>query len=142
MLQRSKRGLEISVISVIALIDVASASAWALDVTQTPPGLSSKAGAAYTRIDFYLEQVLDCLPCLKAVVYIVADGFYAKKKVITTLVEEGKHLISKLRPAANLLHPFEGEHPKGKCPLPLSCNRSKVEILLFQFEFIWGLIPD
>jgi hypothetical protein len=111
VLQRSKRGLEISV---VALIDVLSASAWALDVTQTPPGLSSKGEGAYTRIDFYLEQVLDCLPYLKAVVYIVADGFYAKKKVVTALVEQGKHLISKLRPDANLLQAFEGEHPKGK----------------------------
>lgn len=111
VLQRSKRGLEISV---IALIDVLSASAWVLDVTQTPPGLSSKAGAAYSRVDFYLEQVLDSLPYLKAVVYIVADGFYAKNKIVNVLTEHGKHLISKLRPDANLLHAFEGVHPKGK----------------------------
>jgi hypothetical protein len=35
---KAKRGLEISV---LGLIDVASATAWTLDVTQTPPGLSA-----------------------------------------------------------------------------------------------------
>jgi DDE superfamily endonuclease len=111
VLQKTKKGLEVSV---IALIDAACGWAWALDVTQTPPGLSSKEEGGYTRVDFYLEQFLDCLPYLRAVVYVVADGFYAKAKVINVLTECGKHLITKLRPDANLLHPFEGEHPKGK----------------------------
>lgn len=111
VLGRAKRGLEVSV---LALIDVASASAWVLDVTQTPPGLSRKDGEGYSRVDFYVEQILDCLPHLSAVTYFVADGFYAKSKIIKVLCDNGKHLITKLRPDANLLHAFEGEHPKGK----------------------------
>lgn len=111
VLGRAKRGLEVSV---LALIDVASASAWALDVTQTPPGLSCKDGEGFSRVDFYVEQILDCLPCLTAVTYFLADGFYAKSKIIKVLCDHNKHLITKLRPDANLLHAFEGEHPKGK----------------------------
>ncbi len=111
VLGKPKKGLEISV---LALIDVCSASAWALDVTQTPPCLSRSDKAGYSRVDFYIEQILDCLPCLKEVTYFVADGFYAKCKIIKILCDNNKHLITKLRPDSNLLLPFEGEHPKGK----------------------------
>ena len=111
VLGRAKKGLEISV---VALIDVCSGSAWALDVTQTPPGLGRSEDEGYSRVDFYIEQILDCLPCLSRVTYFVADGFYAKYKIIKILCDYNKHLITKLRPDANLLHPFEGEHPKGK----------------------------
>lgn len=73
----NKKGLEIGL---LALIDVISATAWSLDVTQTTPGLSSKEGQSeeYTRIDFYLEQIMDLLPKLKQVRYFVTDCYYAK----------------------------------------------------------------
>ncbi len=110
---RNKKGLELSLLS---LIDVKSAKAWALDIVQTPPGLSRKEGKSgeYTRIDFYLEQILDLLPKLKKISYFVADGFYAKTKVFNTLSAQGKFLITKLRPDANLRFLFKGIHPKGK----------------------------
>lgn len=110
---RAKKGLELSVLS---LIDVTSGSAWTLDATQTPADLSSREGEAqeYSRIDFYLEQILDLLPHLKAVTYIVADGFYAKAKVFNCICQHGKQLITKLRPDANLRYLFHGEHPPGK----------------------------
>lgn len=110
---RNKKGLEISL---LALIDVISATAWSLDVTQTPAGLSSKEGQReeYTRIDFYLEQIMDLLPKLKQVLYFVADGYYAKTKMFNTLSGIGKHLITKLRPDANLRYLYTGAHPEGK----------------------------
>jgi hypothetical protein len=111
VLGRAKSGLEISV---LALIDVASGSAWTLNVVQTPSGLVASEAGGNSRVDFYCKQVLGCLPKLKDVVYFVADGFYAKLKVINALCENSKHLITKLRPDANLFHAFEGEHPKGK----------------------------
>jgi len=109
----AKRGLEITVLGVI---DVATASAWTLDVTQTPSGLSKKETekGGYTRLDFYIEQVLDCLPKLGPVLYFVADGFYAKTKMFNALCACGKHLITKLRPDADLRYPFAGEREKGK----------------------------
>lgn len=110
---RNKKGLEISL---LALIDVISATAWSLDVTQTPADLSSKEGQReeYTRIDFYLEQIMDLLPKLKQVQYFVADGYYAKIKMFNALSGMGKHLITKLRPDANLRYLYTGSHPKGK----------------------------
>jgi hypothetical protein len=109
----AKQGLEISALGVI---DVASESAWTLDVTQTPAGLSKKESAEddYTRLDFYIEQLMDCLPKLEFVRYFVADGFYAKIKMFNALYFCGKYLITKLRPDADLRYPFLGEHPKGK----------------------------
>ena len=92
---RNKKGLEISLLS---LIDVQKAKAWTLDVVQTPSKLSAKEGdiKQYTRIDFYLEQILDLLPQLQYVRYFVADGFYAKKKVFQTLASCNKYLIKGL----------------------------------------------
>ena len=111
--QATKKGLEISV---LALIDVASAMAWTLDVTQTPPQLGTKNEAAYTRINFYIEQIFDCLAHLKQVKYFVADGFYAKKKMFMAILSINKHLITKLRPDANLKFRLEGDPPKRKGP--------------------------
>ena len=97
----TKRGLEISV---LALIEIHTGFAWTLDVTQTPSGLSTKEGQknSYTRIDFYLEQILDCLPYLHSVLYIVGDGYYAKKKMLDAIISVNKHLIFKLRVDANM----------------------------------------
>jgi hypothetical protein len=110
---RNKKGLEISLLS---LIDVTADKAWTLSVKQTPAQLSAKEGAdgQYTRIDFYLNQILELLPRLRQVLYIVADGYYAKNKVFNTLSKNGKHLITKLRPDANLRFLHTGPHPKNK----------------------------
>jgi hypothetical protein len=109
-------GLEISL---LALIQVATGTAWSLDVSQTPAGLS-KAGAkqaGYTRIDYYLEQLQDIISKLDIIKYVVADGYYAKQKVFNTLFSYGKHLITKLRPDANLQYLYEhaeNESPRGR----------------------------
>lgn len=99
-----RTGLEVSLLGVIA---VNSRRAVGLDATQTPPGLSSEETAdegssRYSRIDFYLEQITDCLDRLAGVRYFVGDGYYAKRKVFETLTRHGKHLITKLRSDANL----------------------------------------
>ena len=70
----------------------------------------------YTRIDFYFEQIVDCLPKLLTIKYFVADGFYAKYKMIHGLLSVGKHLITKLRPDANLMFKFEGSQEKRQGP--------------------------
>lgn len=95
----AKQGLEVSV---LGCINVDLVHSFVLDATQTPAGLSAKDQAAYSRIDFYLEQLLDCLPHLGAIVYFVADGFYAKTKFIDGLLVHNKHMITKLRADANL----------------------------------------
>ena len=110
---RNKKGLEVSL---LALIDVFSGTAWSLDATQTPPNLSAKEGdeKEYTRIDFYLEQILDLLPMLEQVLYFVADGYYAKTKFFNAFEQIGKHLITKFRTDANLRYLYTGVAVKGK----------------------------
>lgn len=115
-LQKTKQGLEISVIS---LIDVSTCTAWTLDVTQTPSGLSTKestkeSDSTYTRVDFYIEQILDCICYLVHIQYFVADGFYAKAKFFVAILQMNKHLITKLRSDANLRFRFEGVHPERR----------------------------
>lgn len=110
---RNKKGLEVSL---LALIDVVSATAWSLDATQTPPNLSAKEEdeKEYTRIDFYLEQIFDLLPMLKQVLYFVADGYYAKIKFFNAFEQMGKHLITKFRTDANLRYLYTGVPVQGK----------------------------
>jgi hypothetical protein len=112
--QRAMRGLELSVIS---LVNVTTRTAWTLDATQTPSGLSQKADdSKYSRVDFYIEQIFDCLVQLIGIQYFVADGFYAKTKIFDAIVGMNKHLITKLRCDANLKFRFEGEHPVRQGP--------------------------
>ncbi len=107
----AKKGLEISV---LGCINVDLATAYVLDVTQTPAGLSTAQSAQYSRIDFYMEQILDCLYCLTSITYFVADGFYAKIKVMDTLTSHKKHLITKLRCDANLIYLNNKSRAKGQ----------------------------
>jgi hypothetical protein len=79
-------------------------------------GAQQPSEIRYSRIDFYIEQILDCLLNLSAVSYIVADGFYAKTKFIQAIRGMGKHCITKLRPDANLKVDFRGNHPKKQGP--------------------------
>jgi hypothetical protein len=108
---QAKYGLEISV---LACINVTTGKATFLDATQTPSGLSKKEGTKYSRTDFYLEQILDCLKSLPTIVYYVADGFYAKEKIINGLTSNGKHLITKLRSDANLKYLNDKPRLKGQ----------------------------
>lgn len=109
---RVQKGLEITA---LALIEVSTCMAWTLDVCQTPAGLSSKSGdGIYTRIDYYIEQLLDCQKYLKAVLYIVADGYYAKQKMFQAVLSMQKHLITKLRPDADMKYLLDrSKYPKA-----------------------------
>lgn len=109
--KRAKKGLEISLVGVI---DVATKKAWSLDVRQTPANLSAKEGSAqeYTRVDFYLSQLMDCFVQLPQILYYTADGYYTKKKVLDVFMEYNRHLIGKLRLDANLLYLLDrNRHP-------------------------------
>ena len=110
---KALKGLEISVLS---LLNVSTTTTWTLDVTQTPGNIKANEGNEneYTRINFYLEQFIDCLPVLRYVTYIVADGFYAKQKVFDTITIYGKHLITKLRNDADLRFLFTGKQKGGQ----------------------------
>ena len=111
-MNRAVKGLELTL---VCLIDVNTKKAWALDAMQTPPGLSKKEkDEGKTRIDFYLSQLYKCFDKLLTVNYFVADGYYAKSKVFDHIKAMDKHLITKLRPDANLRHLYKGKPKKGR----------------------------
>lgn len=110
-----RTGLEVSVLGVVA---TASRRTFALDATQTPSGLCAKGSPSekkegYSRVDFYLQQVLGCLGRLSQVLYWVGDGYYAKTKFFDALTLRGRHLVTKLRSDANLRYLYEGPRKKG-----------------------------
>ena len=125
---KALKGLEISLLS---LIDIRTRKAWALDVAQTPSGLSQKENdQTRTRIDFYMDQIRKCQGKLLKIKYFVGDGFYAKTKVFEAMRELNKHFITKLRPDANLRYLFEGKHSKR--PGRKSTYGSKIDFYQFQ----------
>ena len=103
---KAKKGLEISC---LALAEIKTGLIWTLDVTQTPFGLAKKGKKLedYSRIDFYIEQIFDCLAYLKNTHYIVADGYYAKIKMFDAMLSINKQLITKLRSDANMKYLFD-----------------------------------
>lgn len=112
---RAERGLEVSLIS---LVDVAQNQALALSAEQTPPQpKTEKAQKTETRIDFYLAHLERTAPHFPAAVkYGVVDGFYAKQKLVSGVLNLGYHLISKLRLDARLLYIYEGAQKKRGRP--------------------------
>ena len=103
---KTKRGLEISL---VCLTNVVTGQSFSLSVRQTPSGLSAseKDGEPRTRIDFYVEQLLDCIVQIPQIQYYVADGFYAKTKVLDALADANKDLVCKLRPDADMKYLFD-----------------------------------
>ncbi|MDO1451842.1 transposase [Rhodocytophaga aerolata] len=106
--KKAVKGLELSL---IALADTESREAFSLHVRQTKAGL----GQEQNRIDYYLEQIEAVKDYVqKKVEYFVADGFYAKKKVVDKITGLGFGFISKLRSDADMKYLYTGEHEKRK----------------------------
>jgi len=104
---RSKQGLEVSILGIVA---TESRRAFGVDATQTPPDLSKSEADGYSRVDFYLEQIIDLYDRLAGlgVSYWVTGGFYAKQKVFDTAGGLGGDLITRLRSDANLRYLYTG----------------------------------
>jgi hypothetical protein len=108
---KAQRDLEVSV---LACVNTLTKQCFALEASQTPPNITQQndkpnrcAGAttrAYSRLSWYLEQLADCLPQLPALLYWVADGYYAKKEIFTLFTQQSRHLITCLRHDAALYH--------------------------------------
>ncbi len=115
---RAEKGLEINL---VALLDLAADTAYALSARQTPPSEKSKTSTKNnhpdpnreTRMDFYLKHLLSCLPYVPRErfqrKYVVADGFFAKKKFVSGVKKAGVQVVSKLRNDADLWTLFSGE---------------------------------
>lgn len=113
---KALKGLEISLVGVI---EVLGPRVWAVDVQQTPAGLSNaNAADGPNRLDIYLGQLSRCLLRLPQVLYWVGDSFYAKIKMFQTLEAQGRFLITQLRNDANLryLQPLPKAGKPGRKP--------------------------
>lgn len=104
--QRSEKGLEFSVLSVV---DIEQNTAYTLSAQQTEPGLSRQE-TSKSRVDFYLGHLAYALSYLPVpILYLVADAFYSKYKWVEGVVQLGLHAIGKLRCDANLKWLYTGE---------------------------------
>jgi hypothetical protein len=93
----------------ISLINIAAQTAFPLTAKQIISKKDENKIAGYLK---QLESVKENL--LAHSIYIVADGFYAKKHFIDGVTEMKFELISKLRCDADLRYLYEGEQKKGR----------------------------
>lgn len=103
----TKMGLEIAQ---IALIDIDINQSFHLEAVQTVPVKTLKT-ASMSLPDWYAHSII----CRKQELQklskiVVADAFFSKKTFIQPLMNEGFHVISKLRDDANLRYKFTGEY--------------------------------
>lgn len=110
----TKRGLEIAQ---IALIDIDLKQSFHLEAVQTVPAKTLKV-ASMSLVDWYAQTIIKRKESLQKVSNIVvADAFFSKITFIQPLMNEGFHVISKLRDDANLRYKFTGEYAgKGRPP--------------------------
>lgn len=109
--QRALKGLEIGCLSIV---DVQGATAMSLEAVQTPSREVLKA-RDHNLVSHYVSVIKKQLPRLKAMVkYLVADGYFMKQDFITPLVKEGLHIITKMRPDADLRYIYNGARTGGR----------------------------
>ena len=104
--QQVKEGLEISC---LAMIDVTDRTAYHMEVVQTPSAMQGKLMEHYvdiikSRLDFILPYTH----------YLAADGYFMKSSFIDPFMAEKLHIITKMRPDANLSYLYNGPQKKGK----------------------------
>jgi hypothetical protein len=106
---QAETGLEIST---LAVVNVTENTADNLSTRQTPAASKNDE----SRIDHYLAHLRQDRQALPMQIrYLVADGYYSKKKFIDGVVALELHQIGKLRHDANLRWLYQGEpKPRGR----------------------------
>jgi hypothetical protein len=103
--QCTLKGLEISCLSII---DVAAGTAMSLEAVQTPSKEVLKT-KNLNQVGHYVSVIKKQLPTLKTMVkYLTADGYFMKHDFIAPLLKEGLHIITKMRPDADLRYTYNG----------------------------------
>src|SRR4051812_46428100 len=110
--QRALKGLEVGC---LAIIDVQACTALSLEAVQTPSA-EVLPSQKLNLTSHYVRVVNKQLPALKAmgIKYLAADGYFMKHEFISPLVKQGLHIITKMRPDANLRYLYNGPKAKGK----------------------------
>lgn len=104
--QQAKKGLEFSC---LAVVDVVEQTAYHLEAVQTPAHMQGKLIDHYVSI--IMNRITDLLTLSR---YLVVDGYFMKKKFIKPLLKAGLHIITKMRPDANLQYLYKGPQKKGR----------------------------
>jgi hypothetical protein len=106
---KAEKGLEIST---LAVVNVTENTAYTLSTRQTPAtGKNDES-----RVDSYLDHLKQDRHALPVQIrYLVADGYYSKKKDLDGVAALDRHQIGKLRHDANLRWLYQGEpQPRGR----------------------------
>jgi hypothetical protein len=103
--QCTRKGLEISCLSII---DVAAGTALSLEAVQTPCKEVLQQENR-NQVSHYVSIIKRQMPTLKTMVkYLTADGYFMKHDFIAPLLKEGLHIITKMRPDADLRYTYNG----------------------------------
>jgi len=109
--QCTLKGLEISCLSIV---DVIAGTAMSLEAVQSP-SKEMLQSRKQNQISHYVSIIKKQIPTLKAMVkYLVADGYFMKHDFIVPLLKEGLHVITKMRPDANLRYTYNGPKQSGR----------------------------
>ncbi|MEJ7738702.1 MAG: transposase [Chitinophagaceae bacterium] len=109
--QCTLKGLEISCLSIV---DVKAGTAMSLEAVQTPSKDLLQA-KKQNLVSHYVSIIKKQMPVLKGMVkYLVADGYFTKHDFIAPLLRDGLHIITKMRPDANLRYAFNGPRQNGR----------------------------
>lgn len=132
---RNERGLELAT---FAIVDLAQNTAYAVDARQTPPELTAKSDDKSddsTRVDWYGKYLTEIRPNIPpAILYLVADGYFAKEKFIQVVRGQKLQLISKLREDADLKFTYQGKYQGRGRPRKYS---NKIDLTdTSQWEFV------
>ncbi len=109
-LGKAVKGLEISG---LAVVDVDNNAAYSLEAIQTPDRatLQERGQSLLDHYGALFTERKDTLASLSA--YVVADGYFAKKPFVDTLMSSTDlHLVSKLRKDARLKYLYQGSKSK------------------------------
>ena len=101
-------GLEMSLVSVI---DMKANTGFSLLAKQTKVQKNERAPAE-NRIDQAVNQIRECRDDLKKlrIADVVADAWYSKEKFVTGVVNEGFHIVGKLRHDSHLKYLYTGKY--------------------------------
>lgn len=106
---KAEKGLEISTLAVVNLTEN---TAYNLSTRQTPATHKEAESRVDCSLD-HLQQDRHALPL--PIRYLVADGFYSKKKYLDGVANLNRHQIGKLRHDANLRWLYHGKQkPRGR----------------------------
>jgi Transposase DDE domain len=104
--QQVLKGLEVGCLSII---DVTAATALSVEAVQTPAHeiLQAKQLNLTSHYVSIINKRMDALKAM-GVKYLVADGYFMKHNFIDPLAKEGLHIITKMRPDADLRYLYNG----------------------------------